>query len=235
MAYPSVYPGSLDSYTVNTDGIDDVMAVDVNELQSAIVAIETKLGLTGYIHAAVADLAALRLAGATGRIRFYPYWDASVGSIIQAINTAEGAYVPLTLDGSVVLIRSSGLHVGGISDPGNDNLLVDGSIKASGVTTHGLCQQSIASLADHGKVQLGITAADAAIVFIQFANITAIYELDGSSHTVRELVDPTTLFTVTEDNDGTTNIYWDAGNSRYELNNETGTTFTYNVWLFRVD
>jgi len=49
MAYPSVYPTSLDSYTVNTDGIDDVMAVDVNELQSAIVAIETLLGIGGNI------------------------------------------------------------------------------------------------------------------------------------------------------------------------------------------
>jgi hypothetical protein len=44
MAYPSVFPTSLDSYTAKTDGLDDVMAVDVNELQSAIVAIETKLG-----------------------------------------------------------------------------------------------------------------------------------------------------------------------------------------------
>jgi hypothetical protein len=45
MAYPSVYPGSLDSYTTKTDNVDNVMAVDVNELQSAIVAIETKLGI----------------------------------------------------------------------------------------------------------------------------------------------------------------------------------------------
>lgn len=45
MAYPSVYPTSLDSYTAKTDNVDDVMAVDVNELQSAIVAIETMLGI----------------------------------------------------------------------------------------------------------------------------------------------------------------------------------------------
>jgi hypothetical protein len=54
MAFPSVYPTSLDSYTAKTDGVDDVMAVDVNELQSAIVAIETKLG-TGQFHAATGD------------------------------------------------------------------------------------------------------------------------------------------------------------------------------------
>jgi len=48
MAFPSVFPGDLDSYVQKTDGIDDVMAVDVNELQSAILAIETSLGV-GFI------------------------------------------------------------------------------------------------------------------------------------------------------------------------------------------
>jgi hypothetical protein len=46
MAYPSTFPGDLDSYIRKTDGIDDVMAVDVNELQSAIEAIETSLAVT---------------------------------------------------------------------------------------------------------------------------------------------------------------------------------------------
>src|SRR4030042_188506 len=38
------YPGSLDSFTANVDDVDDVLAADVNELQTAIVAIETELG-----------------------------------------------------------------------------------------------------------------------------------------------------------------------------------------------
>jgi hypothetical protein len=37
------YPTSLDSYTAKTDGVDDVLAAHVNNLQDAIVAIETKL------------------------------------------------------------------------------------------------------------------------------------------------------------------------------------------------
>ena len=41
----TVFPGSLDSYTAKVDNVDDVMAVDVNELQEAIVAIETELGI----------------------------------------------------------------------------------------------------------------------------------------------------------------------------------------------
>jgi hypothetical protein len=38
------YPGALDSYTTKTDGVDDVLASHINDLQDAVVAIETELG-----------------------------------------------------------------------------------------------------------------------------------------------------------------------------------------------
>lgn len=38
------YPASLDDFTPRVDDVDDVMAADVNELQTAIEAIETELG-----------------------------------------------------------------------------------------------------------------------------------------------------------------------------------------------
>jgi hypothetical protein len=38
------YPGSLDSFAPKTDGVDDVLAAHVNDIQTAIVAIETELG-----------------------------------------------------------------------------------------------------------------------------------------------------------------------------------------------
>lgn len=38
------YPASIDDFTAKTDDVDDVMAADVNELQTAIEAIETELG-----------------------------------------------------------------------------------------------------------------------------------------------------------------------------------------------
>jgi hypothetical protein len=41
----STYPGTLDGFTGKTDSVDDVLAADVNELQSAISAIETELGV----------------------------------------------------------------------------------------------------------------------------------------------------------------------------------------------
>lgn len=38
------YPAGLDSYVAKVDGVDDVMAAHVNNMQDAIVAIETELG-----------------------------------------------------------------------------------------------------------------------------------------------------------------------------------------------
>lgn len=39
------FPTSLDSYTANVDNVDVIYASDVNELQEAIVALETKMGV----------------------------------------------------------------------------------------------------------------------------------------------------------------------------------------------
>jgi len=39
------YPTTLDDFTPHVDGVDDVMAADVNELQTAIEAIQAKLGI----------------------------------------------------------------------------------------------------------------------------------------------------------------------------------------------
>ena len=54
------YPGGLDSYTTKQDGVDTIVAADTNNLQDAIVAIETELGTNpkgGYsnVGAAIAD------------------------------------------------------------------------------------------------------------------------------------------------------------------------------------
>lgn len=49
---PSNFPGGLDSFTTKVDGIDDIMADHVNDLQNSVVAVETLLlaKLTGWIN-----------------------------------------------------------------------------------------------------------------------------------------------------------------------------------------
>jgi hypothetical protein len=41
----SSFPGAIDSFTTKVDGVDDVMAAHVNDLQDAVVAIQTELGV----------------------------------------------------------------------------------------------------------------------------------------------------------------------------------------------
>jgi hypothetical protein len=41
------YPGALDSFSVKVDGVTDILAAHVNNLQDSVVAIETAVGITG--------------------------------------------------------------------------------------------------------------------------------------------------------------------------------------------
>lgn len=43
---PTSYPGGLDSYTNKVDGVTDVLAADTNNLQDAMVAVQTRVGTT---------------------------------------------------------------------------------------------------------------------------------------------------------------------------------------------
>lgn len=65
---PSNYPDSLDSFTAKVDGVDTVAASHVNDLQDAIVQIETELGTnpaSGFTSVAASLAARLRTTGDT--------------------------------------------------------------------------------------------------------------------------------------------------------------------------
>jgi hypothetical protein len=57
-------------------------------------------------------------------------------------------------------------------------------------------------------------------------NSTALYTLNGSNNNTTEIADPSGLYSVTAGNAGTLNIYWSAGNSRYEIQNKIGSEQT---------
>jgi hypothetical protein len=57
----------------------------------------------------VADAAqSTSFQAATGRVRFRPYADATSGAVIDSTNTAEGAYLPLTLTASTLRLFGGG-------------------------------------------------------------------------------------------------------------------------------
>jgi hypothetical protein len=43
---PTSFPGTVDAYTTKIDGVSDVLAADINNLQDAVIAIQTRVGTT---------------------------------------------------------------------------------------------------------------------------------------------------------------------------------------------
>ena len=60
----------------------------------------------------------------------------------------------------------------------------------------------------------------------------AIYRLGGALTQTTEIADPTGVFTNASGTASSNNIYWSAGNSRYELENRRGSSRTYTIILF---
>lgn len=91
------------------------------------------------------------------------------------------------------------------------------------------------SLDDAGKAAISTTdvVEGLALVIDETNNTQGAFFLQGAGNAAVEFGETGTAYGTTEDNDGTTNIYWDAGNSRYEINNETGGTVSYRVILLR--
>jgi hypothetical protein len=81
----------------------------------------------------VADAtAAAKFNGATGKIRFNPYADATNGAVIDSANAAENAYLPLSLFGSPVRLGNGAQVI--IDSSGNLGLGVTPSAWGSGQT-----------------------------------------------------------------------------------------------------
>jgi Pectate lyase superfamily protein len=71
---------------------------------------------------------------------------------------------------------------------------------------------------------LGIGSSTTTGLFVVTSrnNSTALYTLNGTNNTTTEISDASGLYTPTAGNVGTLNIYWSAGNSRYEIQNKIG-------------
>lgn len=83
------YPGSLDNFTPKVDSVDDVMAADVNELQTAIEAIETELGVDP---AGSATNLVTRLALAMNNAGYVKLGPGSTLTISSGVITITGNY-----------------------------------------------------------------------------------------------------------------------------------------------
>lgn len=86
------------------------------------------------------------------------------------------------------------------------------------------------TLANNAVSAIGLS--NFCFLFMHGGATPAIYTLNGASHTTTELNDPFGTYTVTAGTASSTNIYWSAGNSRYEIENKRGATVTTRIWVF---
>lgn len=124
-----------------------------------------------------------------------------------------------------------------LSPKGTGNVLNSRAYSAGAQNSFRLGMKHHAALANNGVAQLGNLADFVGLVFVydRSSAVMAIYSCNGGLHTTTEIQDPSGTFTITATNAGTTNIYWSAGNSRYELENKRGGARDYYVYLFEGD
>jgi hypothetical protein len=96
---------------------------------------------------------------------------------------------------------------------------------------------SSGSVADGGKVQLSSEVTPLGYAMIQDTanNESTLVYLAGAAGSVEILHDSGNgdNFSTVENQDGTTNVYYDSSNGQYEINNETGGAVTYSLQLLK--
>jgi hypothetical protein len=75
------------------------------------------------------------VAGATGKLRTFGYADATRGALLDSINTAENTYLPLTLNGSSLLLQTGATTRATLDSSGNLGLGVTPSAWSSSVAS----------------------------------------------------------------------------------------------------
>jgi hypothetical protein len=119
------------------------------------------------------------------------------------------------------------------------------SVNASVVTVPGGTLQSVSSIArfsgdpnvvlNNGVLDLGTNAVQGILTVLEVTNGNyAMFTLRGGTNSTQEITDPSGVFTGTAGTPASTNVYWSAGNTRYELQNTTGGTVTYRLFLIGV-
>ena len=98
-------------------------------------------------------------------------------------------------------------------------------------STNSMYSGDIISLANNAVAAIPIdNQAQFVFLFIHGGGIPAIFSLNGGAHTTQELSDVSAVYSVTAGTASSVNIYWSAGNARYEIENKRGSTLNFRFW-----
>jgi hypothetical protein len=111
-------------------------------------------------------------------------------------------------------------------------ILASSGLFASGITDYSY-QEKTLSIAVDGVAQVGnVTNQFAFIVVLDLTGGGgAMYFLRGAANATFEAFDAIGSFSVTAGTGTSTNIYWSAGNSRYEIQNKQAQTRSYRIFI----
>lgn len=180
-------------------------------------------------------------AGATLAVGYHngsAFYSAAEVSNVAGGGATRGALLMMKGGGTVgigtsaplaALSINGGLHVGGDSDPGDDNLTVDGVLTVNGcavTTTQSKTKLSApeVSVANGVSQFLGATLLGQLIVTASGDTASCQYGVGGNS--VQEHYDHGGVFTATKDNASTINVFYDAAGASgagYYLQNNRST------------
>lgn len=105
------------------------------------------------------------------------------------------------------------------------------TLKLGGAASGTITQKVISALANNGVAQVATATAGTQVVIIvcNTTGTSSMFALAGGAHSTGEMSDPYAAYSITAGTAGT-NIYWSAGNTRYEIENKTGGAATYTVF-----
>lgn len=85
------------------------------------------------------------------------------------------------------------------------------------------------SLASGGIQNLGVSGAGGIIVITSSLGVQAIFSLNGTNNSTSEIADPAGFYSNSAATATSINIYWSAGNARYELLNNRPETILFKI------
>jgi hypothetical protein len=132
---------------------------------------------------------------------------------------------------STTAVRGA-LNVGTATGASGGEIRASDKLRLNGVTDASMQMKSV-TIANNTTNQLGNSATESGFALIyDSTGGYAIYVLHGASHATAEWFDPNGVYSITSGTASSSNIYWSAGNNRYEIENKRGASVTYKVYLF---
>lgn len=146
---------------------------------------------------------------------------------VEIVNSA--ALQEVTIEGDVRIGNGRGLALGGaIAMAAAGQIKTSADIQPGGVAVSYDANYN-ASLANNGVMALGM--GNAGLAMIWAGGNSAIFGINGGAHTTTEMLDPGGIFSATAGTASSINVYWSAGNNRYEVENKRGSAISIRLWL----